>query len=51
MSQRDLGRTLGRLPTDASFRRDSFPEPGPRVLAASAAAQSDRLSAAIVAVH
>jgi hypothetical protein len=31
MSQRDLERTLGRLPTDASFRRGSFPEPGPRL--------------------
>jgi hypothetical protein len=31
MSQRDLERTLGRLSTDVSFQRDSFPEPGPRL--------------------
>jgi hypothetical protein len=49
--QRDLERTLDRLPTDASFRRDSSPEPGPRVLVASAITRNDRLLAATVAVQ
>jgi hypothetical protein len=49
MSQRDVERTLGRLPTDASFRRDSFPEPGPRVSRAQTSVCAHEAGSAAVA--
>jgi hypothetical protein len=49
MSQRDRERTLGRLPTDASFRRDSFPEPGPRLSRAQTSGCAHEAGSAAVA--
>jgi hypothetical protein len=49
MSQRDVERTLGRLPTDASFRRDSFPEPGRRVSRAQTSVCAHEAGSAAVA--